>query len=468
MEQIILAIGVIMNRMNFLTATCGLLFALTVAVPRAWSQQPPPPTPSNYTLNLTQFATHTGSHAIDVTAPRDGSGNLYVSAQSGQIFGFDSSGNSLGTFLDLVGTSATTGFADPGPFVPGENGAAFRGLMYFDFHPEYGTVGAPGEGKVYAGFQSVTSFGIPDYSAPGSGDHYVIGEFDASGGSISPSSYREVIRFAATGSNPHGLGQIAFNPLSNPGNEDYGLLYAAVGDAGGTGNVPPPPGYIQEIDNPFGKVIRIDPLQDGANAYSVPATNPFVGTPAAAEEVYALGFRDPQNFSFSKDADEQRVLVLFDIGAAQREEVDLVRPGANYGWVRHEGTSVLDPGRPLYDEFDTPPTPPVLEYDHATGGFAITGGLVVSEPGNPNFQNQVLFSDLVNGKVFHADYLDVLVAEQAGTQANIFESQVSFGGNTGTFADVLDGIPGGRGDARFGTDEGGKCIHCFQTHGHRL
>lgn len=416
----------------------------------------PAPTASDYLLELTQFATHSGSHAIDVAAPHDGSGNVYVSAQSGEIFAFDNAGNSLGTFLDMASTTATTGFQS-GSFTPGSNGAAFRGLMYFDFHPDFGTPGAAGEGKVYTGFQSTPGIGTIDYQV-GSGNQYVISEWEVSSSNpnqIDTSSYREVMRLGFNGGNPHAIGEIAFNPLSQPGDDDYGMLYAAIGDAGATGNVPPPTGYIQEIDNPFGKIIRINPLQDGSNSYSIP-DNPFSSVAGAATENYALGFRDPQTFSFAKDSNDETVLITFDIGAEEREEVNLVRPGSNHGWVRWEGTYELAPTRPIYDEANTTLASPVLEYDHATGGFAIAGGLLVSDPNNVNFRNQVLFGDLVRGKIFHGDYADMLVAEANGTQATVFESQVEFDGNTGTFSEVRGGEPGTRGDARFGTDEAGN------------
>ena len=216
--------------------------------------------------------------------------------------------------------------------------------------------------------------------------------------------------------------------------------------------------HPQTLDNPFGKIIRINPLQDGADPYSIPATNPFdddgpvLDNDGLAEEIYALGFRDQQTFSFAKDGNGETVLVTFDIGESLREEVDLVRSGGNYGWSRWEGTNVLQPGAPL----SSTPTPPVLEYNHATGGFAIIGGFLVSDPSDPTFQEQVIFSDLVNGKMFHADYGAMLDAEQTATQATIFEMTVEFEGDTGKFADVLDHIDGGRGDARFGADEDGR------------
>lgn len=448
--------------MRYIIRTGSVLVAVATCFASsldALAQAPalPAPTPSSYTLELTQFGTHTGSHAIDVAAPHNGSGNVYVSAQSGEIFGFDSAGNSLGTFLDMAGTAATTGFQS-GTFTPGANGAAFRGLMYFDFHPDFGTVGSAGEGKVYTGFKSSSGFGTVDYQAPGNGNQYVIAEWEVSDSDpnmIDTTSYREVMRLGFTGANPHAIGEIAFNPLANPGDDDYGLLYAAIGDAGATGNVPPPTGYIQEIDNPFGKIIRIDPLQDGASNYTIP-DNPFNDVSGAAQENYALGFRDPQTFSFAKDTNNETVLVTFDIGAEEREEVNLVRPGDNHGWVRWEGTYELDPSRPIFDETNTTLSFPVAEYDHATGGFAIAGGMVVTDPNDPSFRNQVIFGDLVRGKIFHADYADMLAAETAGEQATIFESQVSFDGNTGTFSEVRGGQSGTRGDARFGTDEAGN------------
>jgi len=81
---------------------------------------------------------------------------------------------------------------------------------------------------------------------------------------------------------------------------------------------------------------------------------------------------------------------------------------------------------------------------------------LVSDPSDPSFQGQVIFSDLVNGKMFHADYLAMLDALQSAAQATIFEMTVEFEGDTGKFADVLDHIVGGRGDARFGADESGR------------
>ena len=453
------------------------------------AQTPAAPILSSYQLELDTFATHTefqpgnGSNpigvgdqfgAIDVTAPKDGSGRVFVSTQPGKILSYDSAGNSLGNFLDLSTTTATTGFTN-------NNGSsAFRGLMYFDFHPDFAVQGAAGEGKIYTGYAVNSSFDnggvnadyrIQDFqNRPGS-NQYAIAEWEvnASGTAIDTSSFREVYRYQTEGSNPHGLGEIAFNPNAQPGDADYGLLYAAVADGNANGNGAPATGYLQELDNPFGKIIRINPLANGPDDYSVPSSNPFFGQAGVAEEIYALGFRDQQTFSFAKDSNDENILITFDIGAAEREEVSLVRAGGNYGWERFEGTLDFDPTVSLAPESPIH-SPPVLEYVHnnVTGGFAIIGGLLVSDPTEPSFTDKVIFSDLPNGKLFYADYNEMLIAEANGTQAQIFQvDQFTVDGSVvtedGTANGGLDGLisfedvyQASRGDARFGTDEAGN------------
>jgi hypothetical protein len=87
--------------------------------------------------------------------------------------------------------------------------------------------------------------------------------------------------------------------MSNPGDGDYGLLYMTHGDS----NVKTSPNDDpQHLGNVLGKMIRIDPLQSGANRYTVPPTNPFAGVndPGVLKDVYAYGFRNPHTFSFNR------------------------------------------------------------------------------------------------------------------------------------------------------------------------
>ena len=148
---------------------------------------------------------------------------------------------------------------------------------------------------------------------------------------------REILRLGFA-SQIHGIQQIDFNPTAAKRDGDYGLLYLAVGDGGIGLNTDIP----QELDNPYGKIWRIDPDgTDGPNGqYGVPRSNPFVGDTGALGEIYALGMRDPHRFSW--DAGGQHRLYLGHIGQHAIEGVYEVRAGDNLGWSTVEGRFVYD------------------------------------------------------------------------------------------------------------------------------
>lgn len=78
----------------------------------------------------------------------------------------------------------------------------------------------------------------------------------------------------------------------------------------------------QSLDNHHGKVVRIG--KDG----SIPADNPFVGRRGALGEIWSLGHRNPQGATLSP----QGVLWIHEHGPMGGDEINLPRPGANYGW----------------------------------------------------------------------------------------------------------------------------------------
>ncbi|MCE1239041.1 MAG: PQQ-dependent sugar dehydrogenase [Azonexaceae bacterium] len=80
----------------------------------------------------------------------------------------------------------------------------------------------------------------------------------------------------------------------------------------------------QTLDNHHGKVIRIN--KDG----SVPADNPFRGRPGALPEIWSYGHRNPQGATLAPDG----TLWLHEHGPRGGDEINLPRPGANYGWPR--------------------------------------------------------------------------------------------------------------------------------------
>lgn len=95
----------------------------------------------------------------------------------------------------------------------------------------------------------------------------------------------------------------------------------------------------QDLDSHLGKVVRINP--DG----SVPADNPFVGQEGALPEIYAYGTRNVQAAAINP---ETGVLWEIEHGPRGGDELNIIQPGANYGWplvtlgVEYSGDTIGD------------------------------------------------------------------------------------------------------------------------------
>ncbi|MGV0740988.1 PQQ-dependent sugar dehydrogenase [Mycolicibacterium sp. XJ870] len=105
----------------------------------------------------------------------------------------------------------------------------------------------------------------------------------------------------------HDGGRIAFGP--------DGKLYVATGEVGD-------PGLAQDRSSLGGKILRINP--DG----SIPADNPDPASP-----VWSFGHRNIQGLAW----DSAGRLWATEYGANRVDELNLIRPGANYGWPMAEG-----------------------------------------------------------------------------------------------------------------------------------
>lgn len=79
----------------------------------------------------------------------------------------------------------------------------------------------------------------------------------------------------------------------------------------------------QNLANHFGTTIRLN--ADG----SVPADNPFAGDDGALDEIYTYGHRNPQGLAFDPDS---ATLYLNEHGPRGGDEINVLEPGANYGW----------------------------------------------------------------------------------------------------------------------------------------
>jgi glucose/arabinose dehydrogenase len=136
----------------------------------------------------------------------------------------------------------------------------------------------------------------------------------------------------------HDGGRIAFGP--------DGMLYVGTGDAG---NGP----VAQDPESLNGKILRLRP--DGG----VPGDNPFRGSP-----VWSVGHRNVQGLAW----DRAGRLWEAELGQDRFDEVNLIRPGRNYGWPRVEGRGDTSGGR-YTNPLVTWPTS-----EASPSGAAIAGG----------------------------------------------------------------------------------------------
>ena len=96
-----------------------------------------------------------------------------------------------------------------------------------------------------------------------------------------------------------------------------GFLYVSLGDY----DTPP---LVQDLSTPVGALLRID-KEDGSPA----PQNPLVDDPEADPRIFAYGFREPFDFAFQP---ETGAIYGTDNTTVSCEEVNLIEPGANYGW----------------------------------------------------------------------------------------------------------------------------------------
>lgn len=204
----------------------------------------------------------------------------------------------------------------------------------------------------------------------------------------------------------HNGGAIAFGP--------DGYLYIGTGDGGGGGD---PGQNAQDKGSLLGKILRIDVNgddfpSDGKN-YAIPDDNPFVGT-AGADEVWALGVRNPWRFTFdSKTGD----LYIADVGQNKQEEINFIKAGSdgglNFGWNYREGdikyNSENSPGDPPSGLHFTDP---VFTYDHNGNNASVTGGVVLHKPGQ-GLDGAYIFSDFITGKFYSFRMVDGKIRDSA-------------------------------------------------------
>ncbi|WP_158211935.1 PQQ-dependent sugar dehydrogenase [Robiginitalea sediminis] len=332
------------------------------------------------------------------------------------------------------------------------------GLGNFAFHPEFASNGLFYTTHTEKAGSAPADFALPD-SVPAR-LQWVLTEWESRspGSDVFSGRKREILR-ADMVSQIHGFQELTFNPLSKPGNSDYGLLYLGIGDGGaGLG------GYPQLCDNPsqiWGSVLCLDPSgTNSANGrYGIPKDNPYAGTAEGLGEVWASGFRNPHRITWDAETGH---MFISNIGQHSVEEVNLGLKGADYGWPNREGTFLFDVQANSELVYPVPEsgsryTDPVIQYDHDEGN-AVSGGYAYRGEALPLLRGYYVFGDIPRGTVF----MSPLTEMEKGQPAPVFRVALESEGRELSLSEIsLDA----RVDLRFAQDAQGELLLFTKNNG---
>ena len=411
--------------------------------------------------DLVRLPDSRGSHGADDVTPSGWARVSYVrDLPDGRRFANDS----RGMLYLLDANNQPQVYADVGAAFPyGVYNRLESGFIGFAFHPEFAKNGlfytvhserGPGNPKT------------PDFIPPGYGlkdvtFHNVITEWHATNPAANTfeGTRREILREAHVVANlTHPMGALEFNPTAKPGDADYGLLYTSGSDHGfsnGGGPNASNPTQTQRLDSIMTAILRIDPRSPsvthgvkGLGDYTIPMANKFAadGDPKTLGEIYAYGFRNAHRLSWDM---ADGTMFASDIGMDNIEEINIVRNGENYGWMRREGyfENARFRGGALNELYPLPAeildgrkkdgfTYPVVVYDHDEGrsvsdGFAYHGRIAA-------LRGKFVFGDIQTGRVFASDLAAMKKADDGipQTVAPIEEIQLYVRDASGKRVDV--------------------------------
>jgi glucose/arabinose dehydrogenase len=178
-----------------------------------------------------------------------------------------------------------------------------------------------------------------------------------------------------------------------------GTLWVSIGDASDFRFVDPHALKVQDINTGYGKLLHVTP--DGRGI----ASNPYYNAAAPSSwksRVYASGFRSP--FRISLDPATGAPLVG-DVGWNVWEEINLVRPGANYGWPCWEGNAPTPGYKDLAGCQGIGNAAPLWTYVHGPQGTSVTGGIVYTGSTYPEkYRGAYFFGDYSSKRVYTLRY----------------------------------------------------------------
>lgn len=371
------------------------------------------------------------SRPVFVTAPPGDYSRLFILEKGGNVRVADITTNPLPTVAATpVLTVAITG---------NTNASDERGLLGLAFHPQFLS-----NGRFYINYTATNASSqlVTRIAEVTMRDPVSLAPTPRAN-VADPASLRILMEFTQPQSNHNG-GWMGFGPDGN--------LYISQGDGGDSyddaAGHTAPGGNGQDITRPLGKMLRINVDGVGAvpfdgqiggvaNAYRVPADNPFAGATAGRDEIWAYGLRNAWRPSFDRLTGD---LWISDVGQDFVEEINFqpaitaqniatVR-GRNYGWRCFEGTipvvnsalaagynnnacpasfegsfggvNYVGPVGEFVHPGTTPPATPSRIVASVASACSITGGYVYRGCAVPELRGQYLFTDYCAGRVYRS------------------------------------------------------------------
>jgi glucose/arabinose dehydrogenase len=277
-------------------------------------------------------------------------GELFMTQRTGSVVKFDA-----GSVSDVARPrdAIDAGSLDPGSgrspwWVDGGEG----GTLGVAVHPAY-----PDEPWVYVYYTAST----------GGGRRNRVVRFDVS--ASEPSETEETLLGGIPANEFHNGGRIRFGPDDN--------LWVCTGDAG-------VPEKARVPDSLAGKVLRLTP--EG----KAPTSNPDLG---GDPRVFTYGHRNPQGIDWLPNG----VPILSEHGPGGRDEVNLLRPGGDYGWNDVRAWPDSDGEMGAYTDHEEV-VPPVL--NTADRSWAPTGATFYTGSGFPAWQHRFVVGGLISQSVW--------------------------------------------------------------------
>ncbi len=361
----------------------ALALLLTAPLASAQDLRPSPPLPdfpqvyetSDYTIRVVKVADGLANPWSIAFLP---DGDLLVTERAGR--------------LRIV----RDGRLDPTPIagVPAVHNTILGGLLGVVLHPQFAS-----NRTLYLSFAKATD--DPTNAPPGIG---------SAASENNPASTTAVVRARFTGTALEDVEEIfvastrSTSPTNFGGRMVFGRdgkLYLTVGERQEQDRA-------QDMADHSGKVLRLN--DDG----SAPADNPFAGRAGVLPEIYTVGHRSIQGLAMHPDTGE---LWENEHGPLGGDEVNVLKPGANYGWplvsygTDYDGTQITDTGLATLPDME----PPHMYWVPSIG---ISGISFYTGDAFPEWQGNAFVGSLMHGRMRWTGHVQRLTFNEAGHSIN--------------------------------------------------